>query len=134
MARMIPLTGMTEAWFKAAVQRASADGCTLEMQTDEQRKAKEVTVRGSKGDCYTVTRTTCTCRGHQEFGRCKHRALAIAHFDRMYDEAQQRKAALRRDAEVRAIMAQDASLTYGTARAKVLRHEFNSRLATITGR
>lgn len=71
--------GMSKQFFDAAVRRAM----DAELPIQKTSRASVVAV-GSRTDAdvsYLVTRTTCGCRGHQEHGRCLHRALAIAWWD-----------------------------------------------------
>ena len=64
--------GFTEEQFTAALDRARAD----QLHTRPAPVSGAVIVQGASGNAYTVTRTSCTCPGHQGHGRCKHRAFA----------------------------------------------------------
>lgn len=68
---------MTAQWFDAAVHRAMLDGCRV-IETG-QPGVLFVTSGTVDNLTYRVSRTDCTCTGHEHAGRCKHRALAIAH-------------------------------------------------------
>lgn len=71
--------GMSKDFFDKAVGRAMmADLCI-------QRTARASVVAVSSSTdadvSYLVTRTTCGCKGHEQHGRCMHRAMAIAFWD-----------------------------------------------------
>lgn len=83
MTQKIEHTGMTTSWYVEAINRAITDGCRIQPQTKINAQRKQVFVSsGSDADIYyIVTRDSCTCDGHLHAGRCKHRALAISHFN-----------------------------------------------------
>ena len=71
--------GMSKEFFDTAVGRAMM----AELAIQKTARASVVAV-GSSTDAdvaYLVTRTECGCKGHERFGRCMHRAFAIAWWD-----------------------------------------------------
>lgn len=82
--------GMTAAWFDAAVHRAICAGCRV---IGTGVPGVLFVTSGSSNLTYRVTRTDCGCQGHQELGRCQHRALAIATADVFRHATHQRPAA-----------------------------------------
>ncbi len=65
---------MSPEWFDDAVNRAHAVG--LRMLPTKRNGLRFVT-SGSSSKVYQVSRTTCSCDGHRNAGRCYHRAMSI---------------------------------------------------------
>jgi len=66
--------GFEREQFHAFVQRAMA----AQLRTSPSGHQGEVLVQSGSSDArYVVSRTRCSCQGHQSHGRCYHRALAI---------------------------------------------------------
>lgn len=72
--------GMTPQWFDTAVHRAMCAGLEV-YEAIQPGRTVWVPSQRQPGAFHAVTRTSCTCEGHQHAGRCLHRALAIAWFD-----------------------------------------------------
>lgn len=71
--------GMTPQWFDQAVHRAHLAGCRV--IESGQPGVLFVTSGTVAGRTYRVTRTACSCTGHDTTGHCLHRALGIAFAD-----------------------------------------------------
>lgn len=56
-------------------RKARANGCRLYMESSTEEVF--VTSATMEGVLYHVTRTTCSCKGHEVFARCQHRALYL---------------------------------------------------------
>jgi len=56
-------------------RKGRAEGCELYMESTTEEVF--VTSGTMPGILYRVDRDTCTCKGHEVFGRCKHRAVYL---------------------------------------------------------
>ncbi len=74
---------MSPAWFDQAVHRAHSAGC----HAIPTGKPGEFYVTSTSSNAiYTVTRTACTCKGHENGGKCLHRALVCFELDALRAE------------------------------------------------
>jgi hypothetical protein len=71
--------GMTKDFFDRAVGRAMM--ADLSIQRTSRASVVAVSSSTDADVSYLVSRTDCGCKGHQQHGRCMHRALAIAFWD-----------------------------------------------------